>query len=510
VRSRAENTNSHLLCTLRDGGRLGLVVLAGCMLAVSAAVTVGVVRMTLPAKSTEPLPMVRLTPATGPLRVNPANPRYFTDDSGRAILLTGSHTWYSLQDAGNTDPPPAFNYDEWLDYLSGYGHNFFRLFVWEQARWTVQSGVADYYYYPPIYSRPGPGIALDGKAKFDLTTFNQDFFDRLRQRVIQAGNHGFYVSIQLFQGFSIDKANFYPSDNAWMGHPYNASNNINGVDGDPAPSDNHGDQIQQGNLPAIVDLQEAYVRKVIDTVNDLDNVLYEICNESDIGEDEYNWQNHFIDYIHTYEAGKAKQHPVGLTTPYGPGYADNSPLFASNADWISPSADDPYETDPPASDGTKIIINDTDHLWGIGGDRVWAWKSFLRGLHPIFMDTYSDYDEWDNSDPRDPPWESLRKNLGYILTYANRMNLAAMAPRSDLCSTGYCLANPAVNGAEYLVYLPAGGTATVNLSAAAGQLSVEWFNPGTGTTSPGGTTTGGTSRNFNAPFGGDAVLYIHQ
>jgi hypothetical protein len=34
----------------------------------------------------------------GPLRVHPANPRYFTDDTGRAIYLTGSHTWANFQE----------------------------------------------------------------------------------------------------------------------------------------------------------------------------------------------------------------------------------------------------------------------------------------------------------------------------------------------------------------------------------------------------------------------------
>jgi hypothetical protein len=34
----------------------------------------------------------------GPLRVHPANPRYFTDGSGRAIVPTGSHTWGNFQD----------------------------------------------------------------------------------------------------------------------------------------------------------------------------------------------------------------------------------------------------------------------------------------------------------------------------------------------------------------------------------------------------------------------------
>ena len=39
-------------------------------------------------------------PATGPLKVHPRNPRYFADGSGRAIFLTGAHTWANLQDSG--------------------------------------------------------------------------------------------------------------------------------------------------------------------------------------------------------------------------------------------------------------------------------------------------------------------------------------------------------------------------------------------------------------------------
>ena len=38
------------------------------------------------------------TRATGPLRVHPTNPRYFTADGQQAVLLTGSHTWSNLQD----------------------------------------------------------------------------------------------------------------------------------------------------------------------------------------------------------------------------------------------------------------------------------------------------------------------------------------------------------------------------------------------------------------------------
>ena len=393
---------------------------------------------------------------TGPLRVNPANPRYFTDGSGRAILLAGSHTWFTMQDAGATDPPPAFNYNAFLNFVQAQGHNFFRTFIWEQS-WKSEGSDFDAHVLPNIYVRTGPGIALDGHPKFDLTQFNQDYFDRIRARVIQAGQRGFYVSLMLFEGFSVqDKHGTGYSP--YPGHPYNAANNINGIDGDP----NHtgdGGQIQTLKIPAITALQEAYVRKLIDAVNDLDNVLYEICNESEANQDNIDWQNHFVDYIHNYEAGKPKQHPVGFTVPWPNG--NNAVLFASHAEWISPNSGGGYDNDPPANDGRKVIISDTDHIWGLGGSVDWAWKSFTRGLNPIFMDPYDDYASfiWKGLlDPDDPSVVNIRANLGDILKYAKRINLEAMTPRGDLASSGYALANPAGSGAEYLVYLPSGAT----------------------------------------------------
>jgi hypothetical protein len=42
----------------------------------------------------------------GLLRAHPDNGRYFADDSGKAIYLTGSHTWANLQDIGLPGDPP--------------------------------------------------------------------------------------------------------------------------------------------------------------------------------------------------------------------------------------------------------------------------------------------------------------------------------------------------------------------------------------------------------------------
>jgi hypothetical protein len=151
-----------------------------------------------------------------------------------------------------------------------------------------------------------------------------------------------------------------------------------------------------------------------------------------------------------------------------------------------------------------VILTDTDHLWGIGGNQAWVWKSFLRGMTPLFMDPYDGVVLGNRFDPR---WDPIRQSLGYTLRLAESINLAAMTPQNQLSSTNYCLANAAPDG-EYLVYLPEGGKATVDLTATPGKVDVEWLNPSTGKSKPAGTVEGKSRREFTAPFEGDAVLSL--
>jgi len=439
--------------------------------------------------------------APGPLRVHPSNPRYFTDGNGRAIYLTGSHNWANFQDSGHVDPPPAFNFSEYLAFLRSVDHNFIRLWVAEQAMTASRNG--NHYRDPLPYLRPGPGTALDGKPKFDLSRFNQAYFDRLRSRVQAARDLGIYVSVMLFNGWSVESFEELHLDrDPWLGHPFNRENNISGIDGDPN-NDNQGPEIhtlsEDPKIVAVRTLQEAYVRKVIDSVNDLDNVLYEIGNE--MGAHSTEWQYHLINVVKAYEATKPKQHPVGMTFQWFNG--NNADLLRSPADWISPNEVGGYKHSPPAGDGSKVVISDTDHLWGVGGDWIWVWKSFIRGLNPIYMDPYGsqDFPQVD---------ERVRKAMGYTVAYATKMNLVAMNPRGDLTSTGYALANP---GIEYLIYLPSGAhweneRATVDISASEKVFRVEWCNPRTGELTDSGSVTGGRSQSFTAPFLGDAILYL--
>ena len=403
---------------------------------------------------------------------------------------------------GPTDPPQAFHYDTYLQWMRRYGHNFMRLWAWELSNWsTATAGPATWgreievhYVAPQPWARTGPGIAQDGMPKFDLDSFDVNYFDRLRSRVEAAARQELYVSIMLFEGWCLQ---FAPD--AYNSHPFHPQNNIQGLEVMKKGEDSLALGIHELTNDRITAIQETYVKHVIDVVNDLDNVLYEISNENHPASTP--WQYHMIDLIHQYENRKPKQHPVGMTFQYKDG--SNDDLFKSPAEWISPNGDGGYKDDPPESDGSKVIINDTDHLWGIGGNSSWAWKSFCRGLNPIFMDPY---DGLIIGKSFDEQFESLGVSLGQIQQIAARLNLIDMHPQSSLASSTYCLAH---TGKQYLIYLADTNSVAVDLTALQGTAEVEWFNPATGETTTPSNLQGGSIQNFESPFADEgAVLLI--
>jgi hypothetical protein len=239
----------------------------------------------------------------GPL-IKKSGQHYFINSSNNEVVyLTGSHTWNNFQDYGKSDPPPVFDFDGHLNWLEKLGHNFIRLWVFEQAKGDAYH--TDIWIEPHPYERTGPGKALDGKPKFDLKIFNQQYFDRLRSRAVKARDKGIYVSVMLFQGWSIGTS-YGKHLNPWNGHPFNKNNNVDGIDGDYYNNNGEGEEYHSTLSAAILQFQKAYIRKVVDTLNDLDNILYEIANE-DPGKDEIwaekhkEWQYVLADYIRSYE-----------------------------------------------------------------------------------------------------------------------------------------------------------------------------------------------------------------
>jgi hypothetical protein len=450
-------------------------------------------------------PLSAAEAARGPLRIHPDNPRYFTDGtktpegSWKTVFLTGSHTWNNLVDMGRTDPPEAFDWDAYLEFLGRHHHNFIRLWAWDSTTWDTRANERlgkDFIHVvsPLPWARSGPGNALDGKPKFDLTRFNPDYFQRLRSRVESAGSNGIYVGVMIFEGWGLYHGNRRPGTEdgwAWRTHPFNPENNINSLK--VTGADALTGRVHTLRNPEVTRLQAAYIRHVVDTLNDLENVLYEVINEG--GEKEWNWW--VIQTIHESELTRPMQHPVGNT---GHGTERLPSMLASPAEWVSPGRADGFAENPPAWNENKVSLLDTDHVWGVGGTADWVWKAFLRGHNPLFMDPY------DGSVlGEDQGWESMRAALGHARRIAEQVNLAAMTPRNELSSTEYCLANP---GREYLVYRPSGGE-EFSVHLMPGTYEFKWFNPSDGTAAGSGNVEGkGDSVKFKSPFDGDAVLHV--
>ncbi|MBN1999091.1 hypothetical protein JW935_16145 [candidate division KSB1 bacterium] len=143
----------------------------------------------------------------GTLFVSAINPRYFTNNSGKAVYLTGSHTWNNLVDMGPEQSPEEFDFPAYLEWLKKYHHNFIRLWTWELLNWDTRANREEsakvHTVFPQPWMRTGPGNASDGKPKFDLKKHNPIYFERLKQRIKLAADNDIYVSIMLFDGLAV-------------------------------------------------------------------------------------------------------------------------------------------------------------------------------------------------------------------------------------------------------------------------------------------------------------------
>jgi len=436
-----------------------------------------------------------------PISLHADNPLWLDDGTGRALVLVGVNHGWEMADNGWVEEY-TLDWSGWLDYLVAQNLNFVRLWRVESPQQTEADPTLA---TPMPYVRTGPGRGADGALRFDLTHFDPAYFERMRSRVISAGERGIVVDVMLFERHST----WRPADAVFpsAAHPFAAANNVNDIDAD---QDGDG-QVREyfwlpadGGDPEVLGLQEAYVRRVIETLNDLDNVIFEVCNECT--PDANAWQLHMLDVARAHMATLPQQHLVGFTGPGRPddgGWPDFEVQLDSPADFVSPRDAAAYRNNPPANDGRKVIFADSDHIDPFGRDDDWVWRSFLRGLHPQALERFP-------GTPDNPPRTSderdrlVRQALGWVNRFSRLVDLASMRPRNALSSTRYVLASP---GEDYLVYAPDGGQVTLDLSAASGSQDVTYLNVRANTTSE-ATVMGGASRRLTPTFSGPAVIWV--
>ena len=412
--------------------------------------------------------------APPPLALHPENPHYFLFRGKPAFLITSGEHYGAVL---NLD----FDAPAYLDELHARGFNLTRLFsgVYREVPGSFQIRHNTLAPAPGRYAAPWarsqtPGAA-DGGKKFDLDTWDDAYFRRLKEFLPEAGRRGVVVEFVLF-------CPFY-EDSMWNVDPMNARNNVNGEGAVPRT------EVYTLKHPALVARHEAFVRKVVGALREFDNVYYEICNEPYFGGVTPEWQARIASAIVAAEDGPGPKHLIAQNIANGKAkIADPNPAV---------SVFNFHYAIPPDTVGLNYGLNRVigDDETGFKGtaDRPYRTEGWLFLLAGGGLFSNLDYsfttDHEDGTAEVKAPTPggggpALRKQLSILKTFLDGFDFVHMKPDPGVIRGGVpagaearVLAQP---GRAYAIYLSGGKKADLVLELPKGRYRAEWVNPLTG------------------------------
>lgn len=456
-----------------------------------------------------------ITPVNGKgLEICPKHPYYFRDGDRHVVLVgISDRAMFTIWENDK-----GFSWRKYLDDLAAHHLNYVRqdVFSWGALLASVN--------YPAQFSNPawpfartGPGKAIDGKPKFDLTKFDQSYFEqRLKPFLREAAKRGIYVKLTLFEGLRA-RRDFQQS-------LYAEQNNINrlGLQRGKATSDTALEN------PRLMAIQHAYIDKVLAETAEFRNVIYEIANETG-GK---RWVAHLIDYyIHNHPTRPSHLVSAGeQTTSFDPRTGDNDivvkhrgkgGLYATDADVHNHHAALlRFRVGKPVSHNEYFLFanRSTDDA---NFPRKMMWADFTAGGHSNFFD----FAFWrgtgrtlnDGQPSRSPPSEILRGGQ-YLLDFLadNDVKFWTMAPHDELATVEgnqktfvFTLTAP---GEEYICYVLGNGQVTITLKLPAVSFTARWYDPKRGRfLGPAHRVQSKGQHLFQSPtFKQDIVLYLRR
>ncbi len=155
-----------------------------------------------------------------PLSLNTENPHYFLFRGKPTILITSAEHYGAVLNQ-------EFDFEKYLDELEKHGLNLTRTFTGVYCEDTQAFNITRNTLAPsegelicPWARSDTPGYAGGGN-KFDLSQWNDAYFERLKKFLRTASQRGIVVELVLF-------CPFY-KDSMWNLSPMNAVNNVNGI-----------------------------------------------------------------------------------------------------------------------------------------------------------------------------------------------------------------------------------------------------------------------------------------
>lgn len=417
-----------------------------------------------------------------PVSISKEYPYYFQSTKGKPFMLIGDYTWETFS-AVDSD------YEKVFAYLGSRGINLARIWLW----WGCEVMPAgDFPYEEKVHIEPflreGPGLANDGRPKYNLDQFNPLFFERLVRFCKAAEKQGVTLQLQMVDAWMLKKAHL------WRLHAFQKDNNVNGVDGDPNNT-GRGIDGEQGfcslGNPKALEYQKAYIRKVVETLNAFENIYFEIANENFYSEA---WELALCDYVKELESKMPNQHMTIRRDFPSHHYVVQK--------W------DPLTVHKGIMEKRTLkvpLLFDTD--WEINENRdavrKAAWSAVASGGHFSYMDDAMNF-------KKDKPTENkravLHKQIDHMVRFMGGLKPWEMSPDDSLVKSGFAFA--LANNRVLFAFLPEGGEVGLDLSALNGNPKAKWYNPLTGEYSKQFKPAVKPDAKFSAPDANDWVLLI--
>lgn len=426
-------------------------------------------------------------PTLAYLRVHPENPHYFQETTtGKPVLIASC--------AGVVPTALDCDYKKQVKEMAERHITYGR--VWHFLPW----GGTDVIWPWARSSTPGAHMGGHGGNKFDMNTWNPEYWSRMSDAMARCAKAGIYAEIHLFDRCGMSPA----AESRWANNPWASDNNINSLETPDSSKDGTPDFYLYAEKPNLRHQQERYVRKMIDETVKHHTVIYEIENE--------HWQHKSADFA-AYWAQFVKDY-IAEKYPDCPRLVSYSSLEVDLEDCYDiPQIDivnrhygkEPERNldclneylEPRWSKNKPINIDEfANGLADPNMLRKMCWIIVASGGHFHIEDAENSAKPYD-------PVENIRLFLA-----KSGWGFIRCAPNKALVTEGggYCMAEP---GKQYVFFFPQGGSKKLNL--AAGDYRARWWDTRKNKFSDLLTFShAGGDKSFTTPDAQDWVLFMHS
>lgn len=442
-------------------------------------------------------------PIAEPPAIHPDDPHRLTR-GGALWVPVGYYPGAALNMTGPDYGGDFLAYDtELLDRLGDRGVDLMRVWINWGNLGNKEAPVEDQWdrhiHHP--FLRTGPGDAIDGMPRVDVTKIDPAYLDLLEAAVDHAASRGVVLQLILLDcwhaGFGLQYG-FGELDY------FAAGNNVNGL------SFADEDEWLAVDGP-IFAANRALALAVVERIGDRDNLIWETCNEKKAG-DHSNPSASAADPFHSALAAAIHAREDALGYPRHLVIPVDLPEHRTVAGHKTPTNGAPGEESVAAMHDrlageqwawSRPLISDNDCC---GGEpdadliRRKAWAALTAGAH---VDVFNN-ELFKAAVVGNQNTDAGMRYVGLVGAFVRDLgvDLVGMAPADDLVTgEAWALARLDPGREEFVVYAPKGGALTVSDLPAA--VTATWFGPRDGS-----TLDAGDGPDFVAPDGEDWALHI--